>query len=132
VNASKLPAPVLSAPAVWTKSRADPKYSGQEYPGEVTGTLQVQPARQGLEAQAVLYDSAGHVSGFASQQLTTADGLTPVRIVFRESFTYSGFPNPWAPVAQAAISAYDDLRTLTGGGLGDCQRLQGPAPVLTP
>ncbi|HVS05768.1 MAG TPA: hypothetical protein VHK65_06335 [Candidatus Dormibacteraeota bacterium] len=132
VNASKQPAPVPSAPGIWTKPRVDPKYAGQQYPGEVTGTLQVQPARQGLQAQAVLYDSAGHVSGFESQQLTTADGPTPVRIVFRESFTYSGFPNPWAPVAQATVSAYDDLRTLTGGGLGECQRLQGSAPVLTP
>jgi len=43
--------------------------------------------------------------------------------VFDESFTYSGFPNPWGPVATATVSAYDDLQTLPSGVLGDCQQL---------
>jgi hypothetical protein len=72
----------------------------------------------------MLYDSAGHLTGMATgDRLTTADGPTPVHIVFDESFTYSGFPNPWGPVAMAMVSAYDDLRTLPSGVLGDCQHL---------
>lgn len=93
----------------------------------------MQSGRQALEAQALLYDSSGHLSGFETQQLTTAEGPTPVRIVFRESFTYSAFPNPWGAVAKATVSAYDDIQALPiNGVLGPCQHLQGMATVLTP
>jgi hypothetical protein len=126
LNASKVPAPVPFALGVWTKSHpVDPKFpSGTQSPGEVTGTLQVPSARQGLKPQALLYDGAGHLTGLGDgQQLTTADGPTPVRIVFRESFSYSSFPNPWGPVAQATITAYDDMQPLlTSRVLGACQR----------
>ena len=98
----------------------------------MTGTLQAPTAHQGLQAQAVLYDKTGHVTGLDSQLLTRAEGLTPVRIIFRESFTYSGFPNPWGPVARAAISAYDDIQPLlANGAVGQCQQLPGPAPALS-
>ncbi len=121
VNAGKLPAPVPPAPGVWTKPETT--FAG-EHPGYVTGTLQVPTPRQGLTAQALLYDSAGHLTGTASSdKLTSSDGPTPVHIVFDESFTYSGFPNPWGPVATAMVSAYDDLQTLSSGVLGDCQHL---------
>ncbi len=119
---SKVPAPVPLAPGVWTKTKTT--FAG-EHPGYVTGTLQVPTPRQGLTAQALLYDSAGHLTGLAgSDKLTTADGPTPVHIVFDESFTYSGFPNPWGPVAQAKVSAVDDIQPLLDtGALGDCQAL---------
>jgi hypothetical protein len=59
-----------------------------------------------------------------SDNLTTAEGPTPVRIVFQDSFSYSGFPDPWGPVAQATVSAYDDMQPLLDSGvLGDCQQL---------
>jgi hypothetical protein len=126
LKASMVPAPVPPAPAVWTASHpVDPKFpSGTQAPGEVTGTLQVPSARQGITAQGLLYDGAGHLTGTASSdKLTSADGPTPVRIVFNESFTYSGFPNPWGPVSTAMVSAYDDLQTLPSDVLGDCQQL---------
>jgi len=121
VKAGKVPAPVPPAPGIWTKTETT--FAG-EHPGYVTGTLQVPTPRQGLTAQALLYDSAGHLTGTASSdKLTSADGPTPVHIVFDESFTYSGFHNPWGPVATATVSAYDDLQTLPSGVLGDCQQL---------
>jgi hypothetical protein len=124
VQAGKVPAPVLPAPGVWKASYVDPTYSGVQHPGEVTGTLHVPSARQGITAQGLLFDSAGHLTGTASSdKLTSADGPTPIRIVFNESFTYSGFPNPWGPVSTATVSAYDDLQTLPRGVLGECQQL---------
>jgi hypothetical protein len=118
---SKVPAAVPAVPGVWTKTETT--FAG-EHPGYVTGTLQVPTPRQGLTAQALLYDSAGHLTGMATgDKLTAADGPTPIHIVFDESFTYSGFPNPWGAVATAMVSAYDDLQTLPSGVLGDCQEL---------
>jgi hypothetical protein len=119
---TQLPSPIVPAQGTYEVNQS--KFASLQS-GTVRGTLQVPSARQGLVAQAVMFDSAGHLDGFGrSDPLTTAQGPTPVLIQISHDFQQDPglSQNPWGPVANVMLYGVDDLSPLQQTGvLGACQ-----------
>lgn len=121
---SRLPTPIASVSGTW---KGNPQNPNDEYDsmqsGTVAATLQVPSLRHGLVAQALLFDSAGHLAGFGTQTLTSAQGVTPVLIPLQDSQVVLG-PDPWGPVATATVSAHDVFNQASVSAVfGECQAL---------